>query len=131
MPATAPQKNALIVWWVLWLAMINGLVLQRLFIGTGHSAEFSPLALVAIGPMFFSALIRIAALPRLTAKVRAFPLFIAGLAFAELGGLIGLFLAGDKADVFVGLSFVLLLSYMPLFAHRYDRADSDRDPFRQ
>lgn len=123
-PSPAPRApGPLLVWWVLWFAITNGLIMLRVFLKPAAPAgdSTSLIAYVALVPLFLSAAIRIFVLPRQTSLVRALPLFIAGLATAEACGIIGLFLGGPRRDTFVALSLLLLAAYAPVFARKYSR----------
>jgi hypothetical protein len=125
-----PPSPPLLIWWILWFAMTNGLIVQRFFLAKGFNDGDGSLALVAIAPLLVSAGIRFLLLPRMKTKLKAFPIFIVGLATAEACGLLGIFLGGTHIDELFGASLVMLLLYAPLFARRYDGGGSV-DAFRQ
>ena len=128
---TSPKSPVapIIVWWVLWFAMTNGLILQRVFLGRGlHDA--GDLGFIAVIPLVMSAVIRFVVLPRMKTKQKALPLFLAGLATAEACGLIGVLLGGEHRDPLFGAGLVMMLLYIPLFARNYDTGGNS-SPFRQ
>ena len=77
-----------------------------------------PLNLAGIVPLFVSVVIRWLVLPRFTDLLRAFPVFIVGLALAEACGLMGIFLGGPYRDSLFVLGVLGVTSYVPLFAKR-------------
>lgn len=132
-PSDQLARRRQIVFWILWLAIINGLVMIRLFLGAksgAHPASNSVMMVVPIGALMVSAVIRFIVLPRQTDATKALPFFIAGLATAEGCGITGIFLTGPRADVFVGLALAMLLIYAPAFALRLQKAKPVSDGFR-
>ena len=119
-----------LVWWVLWFAMTNGLILLRVFLANELGEDFGALAFIAVVPLVLSALIRFLLLPRMKTKLKAFPVFIVGLATAEACGLLGVLLGGENRDTLFGAGLVMLLLYIPLFARNYD-GGGNSSPFRQ
>ena len=125
LPPVPPARPAapLLVWWVLWFALINGLIIQRVFLVPSLKsapAGSDGIAYIALGPLVVSALIRFLLLPRLKTKAKAFPFFVAGLAMSEACGILGLFLGGGYRDTFVGIGLGMMIAYIPFFARRYD-----------
>lgn len=130
-PATSkPPAAPLLVWWILWFALTNGLIIQRLFLGKALSEESGTLAFFALAPLLVSAGIRFGLLPRMKTKQKAFPIFIVGLATSEACGLLGIFLGGEHKDALFGAALVMLLLYAPLFARNYD-GGGNSNAFRQ
>lgn len=64
-----------------------------------------------------SAVIRWLVLPRFHEPVRAFPLFIVGLALAEGAAILGTFLSAYATELFV-LGVVGMMQFVPFFAAR-------------
>ncbi len=112
------------VWWILWAGITGGLVL--VYILLGHAALPAPeeiptfLPYVIATPLLLSCVVRWLVLPRMTSRLKAFPLFIIGLALAEGSGMLGLFLGGPDRDTLVALAFIGLLQFAPLFVHRFE-----------
>lgn len=131
-PISSPRPSLLpppIVWWVLWFALTNGVIILRVFLGYSANADAGLINAVAFLPLFFSVLIRFLLLPRIKTPAKAFPIFVAGLATAEACGILGLFLGGKNADTFVVLSLITLFAYLPLFILRPFTGTSS-SPFR-
>lgn len=116
-------KARLLVWWVVWGAILTGLVIIYLFLGRTKplpppSAENSLQGLVALGPMFVSIVIRWLVLPRATDPNRAFVMFILGIALAEGCGIIGIFSGGPYRDSLFVLGVLGIAQYVPFYAKK-------------
>lgn len=118
------------IWWVLWLAMTAGLIVQCFVLTQNPAAASGTLNYIALAPLVISLIIRFAVLPRMKTKQKAFPLFVVGLATAEACGLFGLILGGPHRDWFFAAGLVLLLIYIPFFARNYDGGGKP-NPFQQ
>ena len=123
-PDTQHNRARLRIWWIIWASILLGLVIIYVFLGRGPVKPLppggNPLAgLVGVVPLFLSIIIRWLVLPRFSGLMRAFPMFIAGLALAEACGLLGIFLGGPyREDLFV-LGVLGLAQYVPFFAKNY------------
>lgn len=109
----------LLIWWILWGAILGGLVLLYLFLGRGPVEPVTETGdllfnLVGLVPLFVSIVIRWLVLPRFTDLKRAFPLFIAGLALAEGCGVLGIFLGGPFRDDLFVLGVLGVLQFVPV-----------------
>ena len=93
-----PPQLPVPVWWILWTGITGGLVL--VYVLLGHTAAPVVAELPAFLPYFIatplllSCVVRWLVLPRLTSRLKAFPIFIIGLALAEGSGMLGIFLVG-------------------------------------
>lgn len=111
------------VWWIIWASMLTGLValyfsLRLPPLPTNPTQETAITGLIGLVPLFVSIIIRWLVLPRYNDLMRAFPMFIAGLALAEACGLLGIFLGGPfRDDVFL-LGVLGLAQFVPLFAKK-------------
>ncbi len=121
---SAQPAFPLLIWWIIWGAILAGLVLLYLFLGRGPVKPVSEtgdllFSLVGLVPLFVSIVIRWLVLPRYDDLSKAFPLFIVGLALAEASGILGIFLGGAyKDDLFV-LGVLGIAQYVPFFAKGY------------
>jgi hypothetical protein len=118
-----PKLRAqVLVWWILWAAILSGLVIIYLVMGRGplKPAVTADLIknLIGIVPLFLSIIIRWLVLPRFDNLVRALPVYIIGLGLAEACGLLGIFLGGPYRDSLFVLGVLAVTSYVPLFARR-------------
>lgn len=115
-------KTQLLVWWIVWGSILGGLIVIYAALGRGQvpaPASRNPLfGLVGLVPLFVSIIIRWLVLPRVRGLARAFPLFIVGLALAEGGGLLGIFLGGAYRDDVFLLGLFGVAQYVPIFARR-------------
>jgi hypothetical protein len=119
-----PQiKAKLLIWWIIWGAVLAGLVILYLAFGRGRPLPKPDgkdlfLNLAAVVPLFISIVIRWLVLPRFSGLGRALPMFIAGVALAESCGIIGLFLGGPYRDALWFLGVLGVAQYVPFFAAR-------------
>jgi hypothetical protein len=113
---TMPTKPPLIVWWLIWGAILSAFFgLYGIF---SQFVEFRPAsggaaALAGVVPLALGATCRFLLLPRLLHTAKGFPVFIVGLALAEAGGLVGVFLAGDHKVYFAAAALVLIILHAP------------------
>jgi hypothetical protein len=77
------------------------------------SAPGGVAAFAGVVPLALSAACRFMLLPRLLPTAKGFPIFIGGLATAEAGGLVGIFLAGDHKVYFAAAALVLIILHAP------------------
>jgi hypothetical protein len=122
-PDSIPRPKAmLLVWWIVWAAILAGLVVLYLVFGRGPEqparAEDTFRNLAGMAPLFVSIVIRWLVLPRYQDLARALPVFIVGLALAEGCGILGLFLGGPYRDDLFVLGVLGVAQYVPLFAKR-------------
>jgi len=123
-PEEARQLRAqLIVWWIVWAALLVGFgagwtIVDLLKIAVAPPSSHPLAHLVGFVPLFVSIVIRWLVLPRYRSLRAAFPLFVAGLALAEAGGLLGLLLGGPYRDDLALLGVFGLAQFVPLFARR-------------
>ncbi|BCU76192.1 hypothetical protein [Luteolibacter sp. LG18] len=89
--------NALALW-VIWFAILSGLVMIQMIAGGGISMgpdkAVAPLVpvVIATGGAFASMVVRFLVLPRVKLLEQKLPLMIVGLALAESGGMMSAFL---------------------------------------
>src|SRR6478609_12061205 len=100
----------LLVWWTLWAAFQVGIFMIYFFLGkfsSGGAASAESITwLAAIAPVLFSAVIRWVILPRVAAATAALPLFIAGIALAEVTCFLGIFIfPPHKLELFILSAF--------------------------
>lgn len=118
-----PQLKAkLLTWWIIWGAILAGLVILYVVFGRGplKAVDGKDLLvnLVAVVPLFVSIVIRWLVLPRFSGLNRALPMFIAGVALAEACGIMGIFIGGPYRDALWFLGVLGVAQYVPFFAHR-------------
>ncbi len=116
-PRLAPATP---IWWTLWFGITAGLLAIHLTIPVVEAAPTpSPLKHLPMIPLLASSGLRWMVLPRITESLRAFPLFVIGLALAEGGSILGLFLVPDLRQTFLVLGVIGLAQYIPFFTSRY------------
>ena len=116
-------KQRLFVWWVLWAAVLFGLIILYGFLARGKPlppvSKENPLqGLVGVVPLFVSIVIRWLVLPRSTDPNRAFVLFILGVALAEGCGILGIFLGGPYRDSLFVLGVLGVTQFAPFYARK-------------
>lgn len=116
-------KARLMVWWIIWAAILSGLVVIYLAFAAGKPlppvSKENPLqGLVGLVPLFISIVLRWLVLPRATEPNRAFALFVIGIANAEACGFLGIFLGGPYRDSLFVLGVLGVTQYVPLYAKK-------------
>ena len=117
-PPTAP----LIVWWVIWVSLLAGVIVIGTQFGDFDSTVSNIPWFIALPPLFMGMLIRFIVLPRATARRKAFPLFIVGLAMCESTGLLSVFLVTENRPTLLLLSLLGIVIYMPTFVRKIPAA---------
>lgn len=123
-PHALRDRTRLTVWWLVWAVMLINLVVLHLVLGrtampTSPTQGDALINLVGLVPLFVSIIIRWLVLPRYRDLMRAFPMFVVGLALAEGCGLLGIFLGGPfRDDVFL-LGALGIVQFVPVFAKRF------------
>jgi hypothetical protein len=121
-PDAQRLKGQVMIFWIIWASILAGLIVIYAFLGRGPLKSFVaadlPVNLSGVVPLFISIVIRWLVLPRCEVLMRAFPVFIVGLALAEACGLMGIFLGGPYRDSLFVLGVLGVTSYVPLFARR-------------
>ena len=118
------SKEHLIVWWVIWAALLNGVFV--IYFVLGNTAERQPampessIWLACLAPLLVSTMIRWGVLSRVQSAQAAFSLFVAGLALAESTGILGILLFPEhKQELFI-FGVIGILQFAPFFARRYE-----------
>ncbi len=133
----SPQKPpALLVFWVIWFAIFNGLFMLQFFAAggfpTGENQSAAPVGLIAAaaGLVVASIAIRFLWIPKINDATKLLTAMIIGLALAEGGGFIGMFgverdLPETRMALFVS-AVSAVLAFAPVYAHRVCGADKMR-----
>ena len=120
-PVTPPQ----LVWWVLWFAILNSLMLASFLLGRKSGTPVpavSPPAVVEFAglvPLAGSVILRWAVVPRLGRAQAVLAVFILGLALAEACGIMGTILGRIHTKDMVTLGMLGILQWAPVFAGRF------------
>jgi hypothetical protein len=121
-PYLNPTKTSLLLWWIVWGAVLGGLVVIYLMLGRGPVPPSPPadvlVNLAGMVPLFVSIVIRWLVLPRYTDERRALVVFIVGLALAETCGILGLVLGHQYRDDLFVLGVLGVAQYVPLFVKK-------------
>jgi hypothetical protein len=116
------KPPSIVAWWIIWAVIIAGLT--ALYFTLGQRPSSTPgdvivLRYLPLAPLALAVAVRWLILPRFTECLRAFPIFIVGLALAEGCGILGIFLVPDLAATYYVLALFGLLQFAPFFAARY------------
>lgn len=121
-PDAQRQKTQLLIWWVLWVAVLNSLVILYFLLGRGPEKQAVAgdvfVNLAGVLPLFVSIVIRWLVLPRYDELKPALPVFVVGLALAESCGILGMFLGGPYRDDLFVLGVLGVTQFVPVFAKR-------------
>ncbi len=114
-----PKAPPPVVWWVIWSALLAGVVVIYVFLGRGPlpppvSNPFPHL--VGLVPLFISVLLRWLVLPKQRDPAKALVLFILGASLGEACAILGVFLGGPLRDELFVLGALGLVQWMPLYA---------------
>ena len=112
-------RTRLMVWWIIWAALLTGVTVIYLFLGRGPlpppvSNPFPHL--VGLVPLFISVLLRWLILPKQRDPAKALVLFIVGAATGESCAILGIFLGGPLRDELFVLGALGIVQWMPLYA---------------
>jgi hypothetical protein len=111
-----------LVWWILWVGILNGLMLIYYFIGRNEPSPGVAESLVnftGLVPLAASVSARWLVLARVRQRQLAFVIFVVGLALADGAGVLAIFLGGPhKKEVFT-LALLGVLQWAPVFAGRF------------
>ncbi len=125
-PQDSIKPPAVLVFWIIWFAILQGLVLIQFLVGggipKGEDLGNPPSLFVAIaGGLALAALVvRFVVIPKIKSVAKMLPAMIIGLALAEAVGLVGMFLIGrefptTRLSLFV-LSLSCIVSLAPIYA---------------
>lgn len=119
--------------WIIWFAILSGLVIMQFFIGGGIPSgtnDGTPPALqqfLPAIPAFLALVIRFLVLPRISTTEKKLPVMIVGLSFAEATGLLGMFIVskayGSTQLTFFVLAILAILCLAPI----YLKSNPDKD----
>lgn len=125
------DKKKVIIWWVLWLAILQGMILIYFILGRSApspqihaSPEVMRWALL-LGPLLISTFLRWGLLPRARNAGAALPLFIMGLALAESICMFGVLMFPQHKQEFFVTSLIGIFQYLPYFAGRFSRPEGN------
>jgi hypothetical protein len=118
------NKVAPIVFWVIWFALLSGVIVMTLFIPAPEKPLIpgiagTPIWLLAVVPLAISALIRWLVLPRAANLQAALPVFIIGMALAESAAIAGLLVFPDRRIELIVLGMIGIAQFAPVFVARF------------
>lgn len=118
----APKPPVVFIWWIIWAAITAGLTALYFTLGQRPSPTHSDVIVIRylpLAPLGLAVVVRWLVLPRVAERLRAFSIFIIGLALAESCGILGIFLVPDLAATYYALALFGLIQFAPFFAARY------------
>lgn len=125
-PQNSPKPPQEFVFWIIWFAILQGLVILQFFVGggipKGTDQGQAPLwVLVAAGGLALVALaIRFTVIPRIASVAKKLPAMIVGLAFSEGIGFLGMFALGKEFPatqlVLLVMAICCIVSFAPVYA---------------
>ncbi len=126
MNTDSPKPTAM-VFWILWFALLNGIVIITFFVGgglpEGENQGEPPLLIIALAAVLavISVAIRFLAIPKTKHLEQLLPMMLVGMAFAEGIGIIGIFVVAKELPetrlaLFV-TSVSAMLAYAPVYVH--------------
>ncbi len=115
------KQPPLIIWWVLWGAMLCGVC--AIYFTMSHSVSANEKAsmnsafwMVAMIPFVISSILRWLVLTQIKTGQTALPFFIVGMALAESTCMMGLFVFSAHSTALFALSVLGIAQYVPYFA---------------
>lgn len=130
----ASKPPTILVFWILWFAILQGLVIIQFFVGGGipkGADQGNPpvWVLAAAGGLALVALaIRFTVMPKLRTLPKMLPAMIVGLALSEGIGMMGMFAVGKEFPatrlLLFGMAIGCIVSFAPVYAK--PRADDGR-----
>jgi len=126
----APKVVGAIVFWVVWFAILQGLLIMQFFVGGGipkGSDQGSPPVLfpaIAAGMALAVFVIRFVWIPRIKVLPGKLTAMVVGLALSEGVGLLGIFVLGKEFQatklILMMVAFGCILSLAPVYAMSRD-----------
>ena len=121
-----PKPPQALVFWIIWFAILNGLLMIQFFVGGGipkgadqGKAPFMFLA-IAAGLALVALGIRFVLIPQIKEVPKKLPAMIIGLAISEAIGLLGMFAVSKEFPETQQILFVCaiasIISFAPVYA---------------
>ncbi len=123
-----PAPPTFLIFWIIWFAILQGLVLIQFFVGGGipkgaDQGDPPALFLGIAGALALAALaIRFTVIPKIKTMSKLLPAMIIGLALSEAVGFVGIFLVGKEFPTTRLSLFVLALCCIASLAPVYAKA---------
>lgn len=133
---TDPGKPNVTVFWILWFALFNGLLIFMFMLGgglpEGENQGKAPTLLIAMAALLalISVAIRFLVIPKTRGLEQLLPLMLVGMAFAEGVGIIGIFVVAKEFPETRLALFVTSVSAMLAYAPFYANAVLDKKRMR-
>lgn len=125
-PQNHPQAPLAVVFWIIWFAILNGLVMIQFFAGggipKGENQGDPPVMFIGLAAVLalVALAIRFVVIPQIESPLKKLPAMIVGLALSELIGFVGMFVVSKKfpetqLSLFVS-AIVCILCFAPFYA---------------
>ena len=130
--STTPTPSArALVFWVIWFAILSGLLMMQFMLGggipTGNNApgaSLPPIAFIALGEVLASTAVRWLVLPRFTAFPRKLAWMLVGIALSEGAGFFEIFLVPrnqpETRQFVLALAVFGIVQFAPIYATSSD-----------
>ena len=125
-----------VVFWVIWFAILSGLMFMQFFLGGANPAGAGPekepviWQVIALGAATAALIIRFIIIPRLEGLEKKLPLMIIGLALSEGIGIIGILVVPHEHSstrlFMLGTAIVCIVLSAPVYA----KLSGGGSPFR-
>ncbi len=123
-----PAPPTFVVFWIIWFAILQGLVLIQFFVGGGipkgaDQGDPPAVILMIAGGLALAALaVRFTVIPKIKALSKLLAAMVIGLALSEAVGFVGIFLVGKefpttRLSLFV-LALCCIVSLAPVYAKK-------------
>lgn len=133
---TVSPKPTAMVFWILWFALLNGIVIITFIVGggipEGDNQGKPPTLIIAMAALLavISVAIRFLVIPKIKELEKLLPLMLLGMAFAESIGIIGIFVVAKELPETRLALFVTSVSAMLAYAPFYVHAALDKNRMR-
>lgn len=124
--SNSPKPPTILVFWIIWFAILQGLVAIQFFVGGGipkgvDQGNPPEWVLAVAGGLALAALaIRFTWIPRIESVPKKLPAMIVGLAFSEGIGFLGMFAVGNEFPAtrqsLLVLAICCIVSLAPVYA---------------
>jgi peptidoglycan/LPS O-acetylase OafA/YrhL len=123
-----PAPPTFVVFWIIWFAILQGLVLIQFFVGGGipkgaDQGDPPAVILMIAGGLALAALaVRFTVIPKIKTLSKLLVAMVIGLALSEAVGFVGIFLVGKefpttRLSLFV-LALCCIVSHAPVYAKK-------------
>ena len=118
LPPMSPGAFRLILW-IIWASFLGSLVVYKIIFTFGIETDWSAFGIIPLGIIVVFSVaalaIRLLLIPRFTEAGKLLPVFVVGLAIAEVPAFVGFFVFPEVSISFFIVCVVLVSTYIPVF----------------